>query len=76
MLSHSVSAIAAKDANRNLPGPVGVGAGQVLGEHLQDQAVRGQVVERGEYGGIPAQPLHLVHSQDDPAARAMLVRES
>ncbi|MFI8392859.1 hypothetical protein [Streptomyces sp. NPDC085540] len=34
--------------------------------------MRGEVVgERGEVGGIAAQPLHLVHGEDDPAVRGM-----
>ncbi|MFJ4916673.1 hypothetical protein [Streptomyces sp. NPDC088726] len=43
MLSRSVSAIAAKNANSSFPGPVG-SAGQGPGEHLQDQAVGREVV--------------------------------
>ena len=49
------------------PGAV-VDAGQRPGEHLQDEAVGGEVVgERGEFGGVAAEPLHLVHGEDDPA---------
>jgi hypothetical protein len=30
--------------------------------------VGGEVVgERGEFGGVAAEPLHLVHGEDDPA---------
>lgn len=37
------------------------------GEHLQHQAMGEQVVgERGEFGGVAAEPLHLVHREDDP----------
>lgn len=34
--------------------------------HLQGQAVVG---ERGEFGGVAAEPLHLVQGIDDTAAR-------
>jgi len=56
--------------------PAGAGrvvhAGQRSGEHLQDQAVRGEVVgEGGELGGVPAEAFHLVHGQDDSAMRGV-----
>ncbi|MFF1922808.1 hypothetical protein ACFVW8_19835 [Streptomyces sp. NPDC058221] len=36
--------------------------------HLQDQAVGSEVVgERGEFGGVAAEALHLLHGDDDPA---------
>ena len=42
------------------------------GEHLQDQAVGGEVVgEGGEFGGVAAEALHLVHGEDDPAVRGV-----
>jgi hypothetical protein len=46
MLSRSVSAIAAKNANSIRPAGV-VDARQRAGEHFQDQAVRGQVIDQG-----------------------------
>jgi hypothetical protein len=45
-----------------------VDAGQRSGEHLQGDAVGGEVVgERGQLGGVAAQPLHLVDGEDDAA---------
>jgi hypothetical protein len=53
------------------PGRI-VDAGQRAGEHLQYQAVRGQVVGQcGEVGGVAAQPFHLIHRQDDAAVRGV-----
>lgn len=53
------------------PGGV-VDAGQGSGEHLQDEAVDGEVVgERGEFGGVAAEPLHLVDGEDDLAVRCV-----
>jgi hypothetical protein len=62
-----------EEREQQLPGPSGVvDAGQGSGEHLQDQAVGGEVVgERGEFGGVAAEPLHLVHGEDDPAVRGV-----
>jgi hypothetical protein len=73
MFSRSVSAVAAKKPNSSLPGPVGVvNAGQRPGEHLQHQAVLGQMVrEGGELCSVPSEPLHLEHGEDDPAVRGM-----
>ena len=46
-----------------------VDAGQGPGEHLQDQAVGGEVVRQGgELGGVAAEALHLVHREDDPGS--------
>src|SRR5664280_2062453 len=42
--------------------------GQRSGEHLQSDAVRGDVVgQRSQLGGVAAPPLHLVEGEDDPA---------
>jgi hypothetical protein len=50
MFSRSVSAISAKNANSRRPRAAGVvHPGQAPGEHLQGQAVGGQMV--GERGG-------------------------
>jgi hypothetical protein len=56
--------------------PAGAGGlvdpGQRPGQHLQGDAVRGEVVgQRGQLGGVAAQPLHLVDGEDDPAVRGM-----
>jgi hypothetical protein len=57
MFSRSVSATVTKNANRSLPcplgsyvparGPASISSGQVVGEH-------------GEFGGVAAEPLHLL----------------
>ncbi len=47
-----------------------VDPGQRAGRHLQDQAVRGEVVgQRGEFGRVPPEPLHLVDGEQHPAVR-------
>jgi len=56
------------------PQPAGtwrvVHPGQRPGEHLQDQAVRGEVAgQGGQLGGVPAQALHLADGDDDAAVR-------
>jgi hypothetical protein len=73
MFSRSVSDIAAKNANSSRPGPLGSYIpGRGPASILQDQAVGGQVVgERGEFGGVAAEPLHLIHGKDDPAVRGV-----
>lgn len=38
---------------------------------IQDEAVGGEVVGEREFGNIPADPLHLVHGEDDPVARGV-----
>ncbi len=49
-----------------------VDTGQGSGEHLQPDAVRGEMVrERGQLGGVAAEPFHLVHSQEHPAVRGV-----
>ena len=55
------------------PGTAGlVDAGQRAGQHLQDQAVGGEVVgERGELGGVAAVPLHLTDGEQHPAVGGM-----
>lgn len=60
MFSRSVSGTAAK---QQLAVPAGVvHSREGAGEHLQHQAVGEQVVgERGEFGNVAAEPLHLVH---------------
>lgn len=70
MFSRSGSAIAAENANSSpLPRTARVAdTGQGLGEHLQGRAVGGEVVgERGEFGGVAAEPFHRVDGEDDPA---------
>ena len=53
------------------PGGV-VDAGQGSGQHLQHQAVGGEVVgERGQFSSVPAEVLHLVDGEDDPAVRGV-----
>lgn len=53
MFSRSVYAIAAKNANSSGAAPMAVVAGP--GEHLQDQAVGGEMVgEHREFGGAAA----------------------
>ncbi|MFC5835083.1 hypothetical protein [Nonomuraea insulae] len=55
-----------EEGGEQAAGPAGVvHAGQRSGEHLQDQAVG------GEFGGVAAQALHLVHGEDDPAVRGV-----
>jgi hypothetical protein len=49
-----------------------LGRGPASISRIQDEAVGGEVVgERGEFGNIPADPLHLVHGEDDPVARGV-----
>lgn len=62
-----------EEREQQLPRTGGVvNAGQWPGEHLQGEAVGGEVVsERGEFGGVAAEPLHLVHGEDDPAVRGV-----
>ena len=73
MFSRSVSAMAAKNAEQDPAGAGGVvDAGQRAGEHLQDQAVGGEVVgEGGELGGVAAEPLHLVDGEEHAAVRGV-----
>jgi hypothetical protein len=62
-----------EEREQQLPRARGVvHAGQGAGEHLQHQAVRGEVIgERGEFSGVAAEPLHLVHREDDAAVRGV-----
>lgn len=47
-------------------------AGQRPGEHLQHQAMGGEMIGRcGELDGVPAQMLHLIDGEDDAAVRGM-----
>lgn len=51
-----------EEGEQQAAGPGGVvDPGEWSGEHLQDEAVGGEVVgERGEFGGVTAEALHLV----------------
>ncbi len=56
--------------------PAGAGRvvdpGQRPGEHLQGDAVRGEVIgQRGQLGGVAAESFHLVDGEDDPAVRGV-----
>jgi hypothetical protein len=49
-----------------------VDAGQGAGEHLEDQAVGGEVVgQGGELGSVTPETFHLVDGEDDPAVRSV-----
>ncbi|WP_455361823.1 hypothetical protein [Streptomyces sp. SYSU K21746] len=73
MFSRPVCAITAKIREQQPAGAtLVVHTLQGAGEHVQDQAVGGQVVgERGEFGRVAAEPLHLIDGEDDPAMRGM-----
>ena len=69
MFSRSVSDHRGEEREQDATGAGGVvDPGQRSGEHLQSDAVRGDVVgQRGQLGGVAAQPFHLVDGEDDPA---------
>jgi hypothetical protein len=73
MLSRSVSAIAAEEREQHAAGAGRVvDARQRAGEHLQGDAVRGEVFgQGGELDGVAPEPFHLVDGEDDLAVRGV-----